>query len=347
MGIDPAATDRFREDVAWVAGATPAIDRPLALAVSGGPDSMAMLALAVAAFPGCVVAATVDHGLRAGSADEAAMVAGWCAGADVPHAVLRPAAEWSPRTLQADARHVRYALLADWALAAGALALATAHHADDQAETFLMRAARGSGVAGLAGIRSRWLWERHRWHSGYPEGGAEADVDALPVVRPLLDWRREELAVVCAAAGMQSVRDPSNADDRFDRVRARRWLATQPDLDARALARSAAACAEADAAIAAMMDVLRGERARDSDVYECTYDIAGLPRELCRRLARDAIGYVRDVQGITEGRWSDANNVEPLLEALEAGGQATLAGVLASAKGALWHFRKAPPRRAT
>ncbi|WP_339501760.1 tRNA lysidine(34) synthetase TilS, partial [Pseudomonas canadensis] len=127
----------------------------IALAVSGGPDSMAMLALAAAAFPGQVHAATVDHRLRAAAAAEARMVAAWCANAGVPHTTLVVAEPIGPGSVQARARAVRYELLLPWAAEIGASCLATAHHADDQAETFLMRAALGSGVAGLAGIRAR------------------------------------------------------------------------------------------------------------------------------------------------------------------------------------------------
>lgn len=342
--------ERFCRDLAAVshrAAGGGTSEGPLALAVSGGPDSMAMLVLAVAAFPGRIVAATVDHGLRSASAGEAAMVAAHCRANGVPHAVLTPARGWKPRSVQADARQLRYGLLGDWAVSHRASALLTAHHADDQAETFLMRAMRGSGVAGLGGIRAQWRWERHRWHRGYPQGGvvAVADVASLPVVRPLLGWRRAELAAVLAATDTPSVQDPSNADPHYDRVRMRALLAHHADIDAAAIAQAAAACAEADAALAAMMDVLRRERLREDDVYARRYDVAGLPRELRRRLVRDAIGYVRDVNAIREGRWSDAANVESVIDALVAGGRATLAGVLADADGDLWHFSPAPPRR--
>lgn len=330
---------RFRRDFTTALGHEPA--GPLALAVSGGPDSMAMLALAVAAFPGQVIVATVDHRLRAGSAGEAAMVAAHCRAIGVPHAILTPPSDWRPKTVQADARHIRYALLGDWAMAADAAALLTAHHADDQAETFLMRAARGSGVTGLGGIRARWTWQPGRWHD---DPAASAD-DGIAVVRPLLTWRRAELAEVVSATGTPFATDPSNADDRFDRVRMRALLARHSEIDALLVAQAAAACAEADAVIAATMVALRGERLRPSDPPDRAYDVAGLPRELRRRLARDAIRHVRDAHDIAEGRWSDAANVESLLDALAAGGRATLAGVLASASGDVWTFTAAPPRR--
>ena len=140
---DPAAVERF-------AAALTAIDPcgPIALAVSGGADSMAMLALARAAFPGRIIAATVDHQLRTSAADEAALVAAYCATLGVPHMILTPDAPIAGASIQAQARGARYRLLRAWAGDAGAVALLTAHHADDQAETFLMRAVRGSGVPG-------------------------------------------------------------------------------------------------------------------------------------------------------------------------------------------------------
>ena len=346
-GVTPET--RFAVDLAQALGRALAVEDRLALAVSGGPDSMAMLALAQRAFPGRVIAATVDHGLRTGAAAEAAMVASYCRASGIPHAILKPDAGWVPKTIQADARHKRYALLGAWAIDAGAIMLLTAHHLDDQAETFLMRAVRGSGVAGLGGIRARWMWERHRWHHGYPKGGVAgvADIDAIAVVRPLLGWRRAELAEVVATAGLPVVDDPSNVDDRFDRVRMRSLLADQRVLDPPGIAQAAAACADANAAIDAIMDMLHRERMRDSDVYARVYDVTALPREIRRRLVRDAIGYVRNIDSVTEGTWSSATNVEALLDALEAGSGATIAGVMASADGMIWYFRPAPPRRAT
>lgn len=308
---------------------------------------MAMLVLATQAFPDRVVVATVDHGLRADAAGEAAMVAACCADLRVAHRILTPDAPLSGASIQAVARHARYALLGEWALSAGATLLLTAHHADDQAETFLMRAARGSGPGGLAGIRQRWVWEQHRWHGGYPRGGvvAVADMAALPVVRPLLGWRRADLRQIAEAAAIPFVDDPSNTDARYDRVRVRQLLATGDALDAGGLARSATICAEIDRDFAATIDWLRRTRMCASDAYACCYDMAGLPRELRRRLTRDAIGYVRDVCAINEGNWSDGTNVEALLDALESGRSATQAGVMASAEGDQWRFRQAPPRR--
>ena len=137
---DLELTARFAADLAalWAGKGK------LGLAVSGGPDSLALLLLARAALPGRVEAATVDHGLRPESADEAVMVAAVCARLGVPHRTL--AVDVAQGNIQAQARAARYAALAVWMGEQGIEALATAHHADDQAETLLLRLNRGSGV---------------------------------------------------------------------------------------------------------------------------------------------------------------------------------------------------------
>ena len=203
----------------------------MGVAVSGGPDSIALLLLAHAALPGQIAAATVDHQLRAKSADEAAMVAALCAALGVPHRTLP--VRLAAGNLQAEARTARYIALAEWCAAEGLGALATAHHGDDQAETLLLRLNRASGVSGLAGVRAR----------GRVPGSA------LPLLRPLLGWRRAELGAVVTGAGIAAVQDPSNADPRFDRARIRLKLADADWLDVSALAASAAHLADADAAL--------------------------------------------------------------------------------------------------
>jgi len=310
-----AQVARFRTDFERAADGQPR--GLIALAVSGGPDSMAMLALAATAYPGLVVAATVDHGLRPESADEARMVAGACAAIGVPHATLRIAV---PRdgNLHGWARRERYALLIDWAAEAGAVALCTAHHADDQAETFLMRAARASGLSGLAGVRAR-------------------NDGPVPVVRPLLSWRRAELRGVAKKAALPFVDDPSNEDPRFDRTRFRRWLQQAPWIDPPRIARSAEYLAEAEADLRAVAEWLWIARALAAPEGEVRIDVTDLPRGVRRYLARLAIETISG-EAIQDG-------IEALLDALESGKGATRAGIQASAKGVIWHFRKAPPRR--
>lgn len=344
MPLPREATARFNRDLTALAP-PPTPDRPLAIAVSGGPDSMALLALTATAFPDSVIAATVDHRLRAASADEAAMVADWCRAHAIPHTTLALIKPPAGASIQAQARHVRYALLADWALAARASALATGHHADDQAETFLMRAARASGPAGLAGIRSRWDFSADRWATGAPDQTrppAEESADTLPIVRPLLTWRRAELRAL--AATLPFIDDPSNIDPRHDRTHVRALLAAG-QIDPLALAASAAHCREVDAALTETIDWLWRTRSLPANVGEHRLDVTDLPRELRRRLARRAIGQVRREHAITEGLWSDATNIESLLDALDSGKKATQAGVMASGPQGIWRFRPAPPRR--
>jgi tRNA(Ile)-lysidine synthase len=317
---------RFRHDLAAASGRPLVVDEPLALAVSGGPDSMAMLALAAAALPGLVIVATFDHGLRDGSAAEAAMVADWCARHGIDHAILHPSAPLPAANIQAAAREARYAALADWAIGAGARLLATAHHADDQAETFLMRANRGSGPAGLAGIRRR-----------------RKLAPGVELVRPLLDWRRDELAAIAAA--MPSVDDPSNRNPRFARARWRGWLERQSLLDPVQLARSAAHVAAVQDDLDVLCEWVWAERRQPGEAV--AIDVAGLPRSLCRLLARTAIHRVRAGHAIAAPAFTDSTRIEALLDALTAGKRATQGSVLATPRGTIWHFCPAPPRRTT
>jgi tRNA(Ile)-lysidine synthase len=182
-------------------------DRTL-LAVSGGPDSMALLHLAAlwareTGRTGALHVATFDHRLRPGSRAEAELVAAQCAARGLPHAILAWEAAAAGPGLQARARAARYAALAAEARRVGAGAIVTAHHADDQRETLLMRLARGSGLAGLAGMRPR------------------TTVDGVALLRPLLGVEKAALVAVCDEAGVPWVEDPSNADPRFARARLR------------------------------------------------------------------------------------------------------------------------------
>jgi tRNA(Ile)-lysidine synthase len=301
---------RFRADLEALTMGPP---RRLGVAVSGGPDSLALLLLAGAAYPGRIHAATVDHGLRPESGAEAGFVAGICARLDIPHATLR-AGMRETSNIQAAARARRYAMLAQWLQDVGADFLATAHHLDDQAETLVMRLLRGSGLAGLSGIRA---------------------VNG-PIVRPLLAWRRRELADLVRQAGIAPVADPSNEDERFDRVRIRRRLAQCDWLEPEPLARSAAALAQADEAMNWMVDRLRLERV-EATPDGCSMDPRDLPAELRRRLL---LAVFADM-GRPAPRGDDLTR---LLATLDAGGTATLAGVKCIGGGA-WRFGPAPPRR--
>jgi tRNA(Ile)-lysidine synthase len=316
--------NRFLSDlVRALGGAAP---ERVGLAVSGGPDSMAMLALAADALPGGVEAATVNHGLRAEAAAEAALVAGACAAMDVPHATLRPGAPVAGGAgVQARARDARYRLLGEWAAARGLGCVLTAHHADDQAETFLMRAGRAAGLAGLAGARPR------------------AVIAGLAVVRPLLDWRRAELRAVVRRRELPFADDPSNRDDRFERTRVRHLLDANEWLAPAGIARAAGYLAEADADLGAAVAWLWEARAVQEGV-EVRVNALDLPRELRRRLARRAVAAVRDAAGIAEPAFGEASNVEALLDGLEAGRRVTQGGVAASVRAGRWRLRPQPAR---
>ena len=182
-------------------------DRPhLAVAVSGGADSMALLRLAAAwarARRGKVTALTVDHGLRPDSAAEARQVARWCRTLRIPHAVLRWEGAKPATGIQAAARAARYALLEDWCAAHAVLHVLVAHHADDQAETIALRRERGSGEDGLAGM------------------AAIVETRRIRILRPLLAVPKARLVATLLRARQGWIEDPSNRDPRFARARLR------------------------------------------------------------------------------------------------------------------------------
>lgn len=186
----------------------------IGLAVSGGPDSAAMMHLAAvwrderrAAGQSAprLVALTVDHGLRAGSAQEADVVAAWARGLGLEHGTLVWQGDKPATGVQAAAREARYRLLAGWAEAQDTpAAIAVAHTRDDQAETVLMRLARGSGADGLAAMRPVAFW------------------GTVPILRPMLDTAKAALLSHLSAARVPFLEDPSNSLEHFERVRVRK-----------------------------------------------------------------------------------------------------------------------------
>lgn len=161
-----------------------------------------------------LLAVTVDHGLRAEAAQEALMVGELCARLGVEHHTQRWSGEKPEAGVQEKARAARYVLLAEEARAAGATAIVTAHTLDDQAETLLMRMAAGSGLAGLAGMAPR------------------SAVNGVVLARPLLGVGKSRLVATCGARKLSFVRDPSNDDPRFTRIR---WRGLLPELAATGL----------------------------------------------------------------------------------------------------------------
>jgi tRNA(Ile)-lysidine synthase len=217
QGLAGAAQDAARDRgaapdfAALMAPFAPFEPQPyVAVAVSGGGDSMALALLAhewAAARGGRITALTVDHGLRPEAAAEATQVAGWCAARGIAHVVLTRRGAAPVSGIQAFARAARYALLEDWCRDHFVLHLLLAHQREDQAETAALRAASGSGVDGLAGMAS--IVERH----------------AIRLLRPLLGVSRAALRTYLIAQGQAWIEDPSNRNPGFARVRARDDLA--------------------------------------------------------------------------------------------------------------------------
>lgn len=249
----------------------------VAAAVSGGADSLS-LALFAAAWArkrgGRLTALTVDHGLRPEASAEARRVGRWLRARGIDHRIIAWRGPKPKSNIQAAARAARYALLSDWCERHGVLHLLLAHHADDQAETYLLRLARGSGVDGLA---------------------AMAPVHELPsvrVLRPLLGVLRERLEAALRRIGQGWVDDPTNRDRDHARVRMRQLLPSlsEEGLTGARLARTARRLAHARRALETSAADLLAEAAQLHPAGFCLLDRAKLvaaPPEIgLRALAR-------------------------------------------------------------
>ena len=253
----------------------------VALAVSGGPDSMALMHLAAEWTRGRrtrLIVLTVDHGLRAEAASETAFVAGEAARIGLSCRILRRDAPKTSTGLQARARRDRYRLLAAAAREAEATALATGHTADDQGETLLMRLARGSGIEGLAAMAP-----------ATDLAMAEDGKKSLMLLRPLLGLTKAHLIAWLDTRGLPYITDPSNANPAFERARLR---LARPSLEAiglttEHLALSARRLARAHAALEAMAAEANGRLGRiepDGWVSFPRPQFDGLPAEIRLRL---------------------------------------------------------------
>lgn len=307
------------------------------LAVSGGPDSTALMLLAARwrAARGhgpALFAATIDHGLRPEARREAEAVGALAARLAIPHAVLVWDGAKPAHGLQEAARAARYERLAAHARMVGAGAVATAHTLDDQAETVLFRLMRGSGIAGLAGIP------------------AERALGELTLLRPLLGVPKAALVACCREAGAAFADDPSNRNPRFTRARLRRLLPqlAEEGLDAQALARLAGRLARADAALDAAVEDAAASAClvplSDALARFDTAKLLGLPEEISLRLLGRAIDRIGREGPVELGK------LEALHGWLRAAGNAegaarTLAGALVRIEPGSVCVRPAPPRR--
>src|SRR5882672_1172982 len=325
----------------------------IVLAVSGGPDSIALMWLAarwrstLARGPR-LIAVTVDHGLRAEAAAEAREVKRLARTLDLPHRTMRWTGEKPKTGLPAAARAARYRLLAQAARACGATHILTAHTRDDQAETLLMRLLRGSGIGGLAAM------------------ARESERDGVLLARPFLHVAKSQLVATLKKAKIGFADDPTNRDTNFTRPRLREImpvLAAEGG-DARSLARLASRLARANQAVEVLVDgaerylALRDREAPragfDASTFEArTCDasaFAAMPEEIRLRLLKRAIDRLGH-----EGP-AELGKVEALLAALDQAGakkgkkrrprlKQTLAGALVSLSDGRIRVEPAPPRR--
>jgi len=237
---DPAALARLF--------APAAAEKAIGLAISGGPDSLALMLLAQSwaktlANPPRLIVYSLDHRLRAEAADEVAMVMAAAAKLGLDARALAWAGDKPQTGIQEAARQARYRLIGQAMAEDGASLLLTAHHRADQAETVLMRLAHGSGIEGLKGMTTL------------------ATIDRLRIFRPLLDVDPAQLAAIVTTAGLVAAHDPSNDDLAYERVRWRKRLPllAEDGLDGAALTRFAARMAEADAALTQMAEAAFAE----------------------------------------------------------------------------------------
>ena len=315
----------------------------LVLAVSGGPDSTALLFLAArwrrARKSGPrLLAVTVDHGLRRESAGEARAVAQLARRLGVPHRIVRWEGKKPATRLQQSAREARYRLLAAAAARAKARAILTAHTLDDQAETVLIRMSRGSGLSGLGAMARA---------APLPVGGE------VVLARPLLEIPKARLIATLRRARIEFADDPSNRDPRFTRARLREVMGAlaREGLDARRLSLLARRLRRAEVAIEAAVDAAKAALSqapwpqRGPILFDAEH-FNRLPAEVALRLLGRAIARAGDEGSIQLGK------LETLYEGLTSADRGktsrwrrTLAGALITREGSKLAIERAPPRR--
>lgn len=306
--------DRFREALVTLISDFDRGDEKLGLAVSGGPDSLALLLLAHETFPNRIAAATVDHELRPEAKAEADYVSQICSERSIAHQILKPSIPIRGN-LQSEARKTRYNLLDGWMERDNIDWLATAHHADDQLETLVMRMLRGSGIDGMSAIRAK---------RGY-------------IVRPLLRLSKNDLLEYLEKHRIKAVEDPSNHDRGFDRVRVRKALSHLEGFDVGLASQSAAALDDARQAISWIVDQLTDQHITRSE-NDCTLDEFDFPHEILRRLLLKCIH-------ICEPALSPrGEQLEHMIAALKNGETVTIGNTLCKG-GPKWNFSPAPERQ--
>ncbi|MSO67287.1 MAG: tRNA lysidine(34) synthetase TilS [Pseudolabrys sp.] len=324
----------------------------LVLAVSGGPDSTALMVLAARWRNALetkpkLIAVTVDHGLRAESKREAASVGRLARKLKVAHRTLRWTGKKPKTGLPQAARQARYRLLAEAARNVGASHILTAHTLDDQAETVLIRLLRGSGVTGLAAMQKISVIPGR-------EQSERTRNDKVFLMRPLLDISKARLIATLRAAKIAYADDPSNRDPRFTRARLRALMPqlAQEGLDARRLALLAQRIKRADAAIEAVVDQAIDFLAVDAPAPRVLAFEAGgffiLPAEIVLRVIGRAVAKVGD-QGPVELAKLEA--LKAALDIAQKSGnkrfRRSLAGAMVTLAANKITVERAPPRRKT
>lgn len=262
-GQDPApvSANAFR-DFFERAKCTDILDRPMAVGVSGGADSTSLMYLlhALPVDPRLVTILTVDHGLRPASAAEALDVRNLANHFGFAHETLRWEGAKPASDLQAAARKARYGLMTGWCAHHQIDVLMVAHTLDDQAETFLLRLGRGSGVDGLSAMDS------------------DTSVNGIRLVRPLLRFPKARLMATLRAAGIPWIEDPSNQSEKFSRIRMRKIMSllAEEGLTAERLAATADRMASARDALEHMTSQLWMQAVRPHEAGFVVVDVTQL-----------------------------------------------------------------------
>ncbi len=340
-----------------------AAEPAIVLAISGGPDSTALLYLLarwrVSRQPPHLIAVSIDHGLRPEARHEAAAVKRLAGRLGVEHRTMRWGGPRPVTGIQEAARMARYRLLRDAARRAKARCVLTAHTLDDQAETVLFRMARGSGLAGLRGMARRVPIDYLAAGFGPPidvARSARAPENSdhsghVSLVRPLLDVPKSRLIVTLQEAGIAYADDPSNTDPRFARSRLRQLMPALANegLTSECLVRLARRVRRSEAAheaVVAWAESRLGLDTQTRTVALSSADWSEFPAEIALRLLGRAIGVIG-----TEGpvEFSKLEALSESLGAALAGGaprfRRTLAGAMVSLQKDCIIINQAPERR--
>lgn len=282
-----------------------------AVAVSGGPDSMALACLIIQNIPDKEIhLLTVDHGLRAEAKEEAKMVADWSAGyKNAVHAILEWEGDKPDAAIMEEARAARYKLMVDYCRDHKIETLFVAHHQDDQAETFLIRLAKGSGLDGLASMQALRFYD-----------------DSLQLARPLLDVSKEDLISYCDKNNIPYVLDPSNENENYLRPRLRKSMAVleEEGLSSKRLSLTAKRLARARVALENISDKAHQSCLRNKEDH-CAIlsyeDLRAYPEEIGLRVVQKTLEEMRPesdynvrmekLEELFESLWSAPENFKP------------------------------------